>query len=229
MPQIIPNHLGLILDGNRRWAKNNNMPTLQGHKQGFDNLKDISQAAIDRGISFVSAYIFSTENWNRTKQEVKYLMDLAYKMLVRDVAELNRKNIKVVWLGSKNRLSKKILKAIYDAEEKTKNNTKGTLALCFNYGGITEIVDATKNIIAAGYKPESVTEELLENALYQPTVPKVDMIIRTSGEQRTSGFMLYRAAYAEVFFIKKYWPDFTVKDLDLALVDFSKRKRRFGV
>lgn len=229
MPQIIPNHLGLILDGNRRWAKNNNMPTLQGHKQGFDNLKDISQAAIDRGISFVSAYIFSTENWNRTKQEVKYLMDLAYKMLVRDVAELNRKNIKVVWLGSKDRLSKKILKAIYDAEEKTKNNTKGTLALCFNYGGITEIVDATKNIIAAGYKPESVTEELLENALYQPTVPKVDMIIRTSGEQRTSGFMLYRAAYAEVFFIKKYWPDFTVKDLDLALVDFSKRKRRFGV
>lgn len=229
MPQIIPNHLGLILDGNRRWAKNNNMPTLQGHKQGFDNLKDISQAAIDRGISFVSAYIFSTENWNRTKQEVKYLMDLAYKMLVRDVAELNRKNIKVVWLGSKDRLSKKILKAIYDAEEKTKNNTKGTLALCFNYGGITEIVDATKNIIAAGYKPESVTEELLENALYQPTVPKVDMIIRTSGEQRTSGFMLYRAAYAEVFFIKKYWPDFKEHDLDLALADFSQRKRRFGV
>ena len=138
----IPNHLGLIMDGNRRWAKTNNLSSLQGHKKGYDNLKVIAQHAFDSGVKCVSAYIFSLENWNRSKKEVNYLMNLAYRMVTRDVDELNEKKIRVVWLGSKDKVSKKLLDAIHAAENKTKNNKKGTLCICFNYSGYQEIVDA---------------------------------------------------------------------------------------
>ncbi len=226
--QTVPLHLGLILDGNRRWARAHSLPTLEGHRQGYNNLKDIAKAAINRGISYVSAFIFSTENWNRTPKEVKYIMDLTYKMLTRDVAELNEENIRVVWLGRPERLSRKLLQALKNAEESTKDNTKGTLCVCFNYGGRQELVDATKQLIKSGVTPAEVTMERLAANLYQPTIPPIDLLVRTSGEHRISGFMLYRAAYAELLFTDKFWPDFTDADLDLVLATYAERQRRFG-
>jgi undecaprenyl diphosphate synthase len=224
----IPMHLGLILDGNRRWAKAQGLPTLEGHRAGYGNLKTIGKAAIERGVKYVSAYVFSTENWNRTEEEVSYLMKLLLWVAKNEVEELHKENIRVRFLGSEERLSPQVLKAIKNAEEKTKNNTAGTLALCLNYGGHQEIVDATRRMVADGLKADQITKEVLEKHLYTPDIPPLDLIIRTSGEQRISNFMLWRAAYSELLFVNKHWPAFTVDDLDAALAEYASRQRRFG-
>ena len=224
----IPAHLGIILDGNRRWAKDHGKNSFEGHIKGYQNFKDITKSAFDLGVNYVSAYVFSTENWVRTKDEVKFLMGLAYTLVAKDVDELNQNNIKVVWLGSTKKLSQKLVKAIKSAEEKTKNNTHGTLCLCFNYGGHEEITDAVKKIVEKKYSVEEINSKLIEKNLYSPSIPSVDLVIRTSGERRTSGFMLYRAAYAELYFTDKFWPDFDKNDLYSAIEDYSNRNRRFG-
>lgn len=226
--KAIPRHLGLILDGNRRWARQNGLPPLEGHRKGYQNLKTIAEAAIDRGVQYVSAYVFSTENWDRTKEEVNYLMGLLFWVATEEINTLHKKNIKVVMVGSEERLSPKTIKAIRGAEKKTAGNTGGTLALCLNYGGHQEIVDATKKIITEGIPAEKVTSELITQHLYEPEIPPVDLIVRTSGEQRLSNFMLWRAAYSELFFIEKHWPDFNETDLNMALAEFASRSRRFG-
>jgi undecaprenyl diphosphate synthase len=224
----VPTHVGLILDGNRRWARERNLPTLEGHRQGFEHLKAVAEHAFDKGVKYLSAYIFSTENWSRTQEEVSYLMNLVIKMMDKYLDEVHEKGIKIVILGREDGLRQDVLKAIRRAEEKTRHNTRGTLALCFNYGGHDEIVDATRQIVSQGIPPEQITRETVAAALYGPEVPGVDLIIRTSGEQRLSGFMLYRSDYAELYFSNKYWPDFTSDDFDEALADYAGRKRRFG-
>ena len=225
----IPLHVGLILDGNRRWAKENGFSsTLQGHKAGYDNLKNLADYAFSRGIRNVSAYVFSTENWNRSKEEVDYLMKLLLRMMKRDIKELHSKGIKVLWLGTKAGLKPDIIEAIENAIRKTEKNIKGTLAFCLNYGGHQELADATAKIISEGYKPEDVTPELIEKHLYAPELGPVDLMIRTSGEQRLSGFNLWRCSYSELIFTDKKWPAFTNEDLDLALAEFARRSRRFG-
>lgn len=226
---FIPNHLGLILDGNRRWATAQGLPTFDGHKRGYENLKTIGEAAIDRGIKYVTAFVFSTENWNRAKEEVKYLMDLLSWVVKHEVEELHKKDIRVVFLGAEDRMSKKNLKLIRDAEERTKNNTRGTLAMCLNYGGQNEIAEAFQKMMNAGVSADDVTPDVIKQYLYHPEIPEMDFIIRTSGEQRLSNFMLWRAAYSELYFAAdKHWPAFTEEDLDLALADYAKRARRFG-
>lgn len=225
---IIPIHLGLILDGNRRWAKEQGLPLFEGHKKGYENLKTIGTAAIERGIKYVSAYIFSTENWNRSAEEVKYLMKLLLWVAKNEVKILHEKNIRVRFAGTEQRLGKNIINAMGDAKEKTKDNTGGTLLICLNYGGQQEIADAVKQIVKNGTKPEQVTPELIGKHIYTPDIPPIDLIIRTSGEQRLSNFMLWRAAYSELVFVDKHWPAFTVADLDKALDDYTKRQRRFG-
>lgn len=224
----IPAHLGLIIDGNRRWAKANALSQLEGHRKGYENLKIIGKAAIKRGVKYVSVYAFSTENWDRSKEEVDYLMKLLVWVAKHEVSELHKNNIKVKFLGSEEKLKPNVLKAIRGAEEKTKNNIAGTLALCINYGGHQEIVDATKKIIASGVSVEQVTKRLIEQNLYSPEIPPIDLLIRTSGEQRLSNFMLWRAAYSELYFVKKHWPDFNEQDLDEALEEYARRERRFG-
>lgn len=225
----LPTHLGLILDGNRRWARDQGLPTFDGHKKGYENLKTIAEAAIDRGVKFISAFVFSTENWKRAQDEVKYLMDLLTWVATHEVDEMHKKEIRVVFLGKEKPLSDKNLKLIRKAEEKTKDNTRGTLALCLNYGGQTEIAEAVQKLMNAGVKPEDVTPELIQQYLYHPEIPDIDFLIRTSGEQRLSNFMLWRAAYAELYFkADKHWPAFTVEDLDAALADYAQRVRRFG-
>ncbi|MCB9823169.1 di-trans,poly-cis-decaprenylcistransferase [Candidatus Nomurabacteria bacterium] len=224
----IPTHVGFILDGNRRWARDQGLPTLEGHRKGYENLKTIAKVAFEKGVKYVSAYIFSTENWSRSKDEVDYLMNLAMKLAVKDSKELIKENIKIVVLGIEDKVPPKLVKAWRDAEEDSKNNTGGTLALCFNYGGSRELVDATKAIIAKGFGENEVTDELISQHLYHPEVPDIDFTIRTSGEMRISNFMLWRVRYAELYFVDKHWPAFSEEDFDKALDEFARRNRRFG-
>ena len=226
--QVIPTHLGLILDGNRRWAVAKGLPTFEGHKKGYENVKTIARAAFDYGVKYVSAFVFSTENWNRSKEEVDYLMKLLLWVAKNEVKNFDKDNVRVRFLGSKERLSAEIIKAIEAAEEKTKNNTKATLAFCLNYGGQQEIADAVKHIVNAKISVQDITPGTIGKYLYAPDIPPVDFAIRTSGEQRISNFMLWRMAYAELYFAQPTWPAFTVEDLKTALQDFATRKRRFG-
>ncbi len=226
--KTLPTHLGLILDGNRRWAKEQGLPTLEGHRQGSETFKTISLAAFDRGVRYVSAYVFSTENWSRTEEEVGYLMKLVIKATEKYLDEFNQAGIKIVVLGRKDNLPKDVAESVERTESKTIQNTRGTLALCFNYGGKEEMVDAVKSIVNSGIDQADITAETIADALYVPEVPDVDLVIRTSGEHRTSGFMLYRSAYAELLFVNKFWPDFTEADLDAALEEYANRNRRYG-
>lgn len=224
----IPKHLGVILDGNRRWAKQNNLTSLEGHRRGSEVFRQISLDAFDLGIKYLSAFVFSTENWQRTKEETSYLMKLVVKAVEKYLNDFNNKGIKIVILGSKDGLSKSVLESIESTELKTKNNKKGTLAICLNYGGQQEIVDAVKKIIIKKINPEDINKELFEQNLYSPEIPPIDLLIRTSAEQRISGFMLWRIAYAELLFVDKYWPDYTTADLKKAINIYSKRQRRYG-
>lgn len=224
----LPKHLGIILDGNRRWAKEQNLPTLKGHYQGAEVLRTICLAAINGGIKNLSAFAFSTENWNRSKTEVNYLMRLIIKFFEKYLDEIAQNEIRIIHVGSRDGLPKNVLKALDDAVRRTRDFSRGTLALCINYGGQQEIVDAAKKLLRHGADPVRLSVREFEKVLYAPELPALDLVIRTSGEYRTSGFHLWRAAYAEYIFIDKYWPDFTVQDLRFALLYYTKRQRRFG-
>ena len=224
----LPKHVGYIVDGNRRWAKKHGLPTYEGHLAGYNAIQDVARATFDSGVEYMSVYIFSTENWKRSENEVKALMGLVLKLFTSDLHIFNEENIRLRVLGSKDMVNERIKKAIVEAEEATKNNTRGTLALCFNYGGQLEIADAVKKFVQAGGDASSITVEDIASNLYAPDIPPVDLIIRTSGEQRLSNFMLYRAAYSEFMFIDKAWPDITKEDVQEALQKYSNRGRRFG-
>lgn len=228
LPATIPVHIGFILDGNRRWARAEGLPQLQGHLAGYRNLHTVANHAIDRGVKFVSAYVFSTENWNRTEEEVNYLMDLLVWVATKEIKKYVKEGLKLVFVGSQTRLSDKVKRAIASAEAKTRNNTRGTVALCLNYGGHTELAEGVVRLIEDGVSAREITPARLAQYLYHPEIPPVDFIIRTSGEQRLSNFMLWRAAYAELYFTPVFWPAFSVGDLDAALEDYASRQRRFG-
>ncbi len=224
----IPQHVGIILDGNRRWASARGLPVTDGHRYGADNLQVIAKAAFERGVKYLSAYVFSTENWSRAQEEVSYLMGLVSHVTDKYLNELHQAGVRVVLVGQRAGLDRKVLAAIEKGEALTNNNQKGTLALCFNYGGQQEIVDAAKALLHKQVSPDGLTAETFARALYAPELPPLDLVIRTSGEQRTSGFMLYRAAYAELYFTEALWPDFTPADFDKALEIYAERQRRFG-
>lgn len=224
----MPRHLGIILDGNRRWAKAHDLPVIEGHRQGFVTAKQLGLALFDQGIEYVSAYVFSSENWKRSKDEVSQLMKLFLWVAKHEIKELHKDNIRLRIIGSKLRLGKALLKALHEAEELTKDNSRGTLLLCLDYGGQQEIVEAVKAIAAQGVAPEEITAELISQHLYAPDVPPCDLIIRTSGEQRLSNFMLWRAAYSELMFTETLWPDMTEAELRSMLDEYARRQRRFG-
>ncbi|HEY8999366.1 MAG TPA: polyprenyl diphosphate synthase [Candidatus Saccharimonadales bacterium] len=223
-----PKHLGLILDGNRRWAREHNLTIMEGHRAGYASLKSIAKSALRHGVSYVSAYVFSTENRKRNKEEVRDLMRLLMWVLKHEIKELHREGIRVRIIGSKLELGHAMLRAIHNAEDLTKDNDRGTLLLCLDYGGQQEIVEATKRIVEAGYEPDVITPELLSQYLYAPDVPPLDLVIRTSGEQRLSNFMLWESAYSELLFTKVYWPDFDEKELLKAFKKYGQRQRRYG-
>lgn len=224
----LPTHLGLILDGNRRWAKSQGLPQLEGHRLGYQNLHPIAVHAVNQGVKFVSGYVFSTENWNRTQEEVNYLMDLVVWVSRHEVKKYLKDGLRIAFLGSREKLSDRVLEAVESAEADTKHNTRGVVALCLNYGGHTELAEGVARMIADGVKPSEVTPEKVAEYLYHPEIPPVDLIIRTSGEQRISNFMLWRAAYAELYFTPVPWPAFTTDDLDAAFDGYASRQRRLG-
>lgn len=227
----IPYHVGIILDGNGRWATERGLKRSEGHKAGFETLKILSKHVFTRGVKVLSVFAFSTENFNRTKDEVDYLMNLFLKGFKSSIKEFNKNNIKVVFSGRKEPLSDKVYKSMKSLEKETLNNTGGILNICLNYGGQTEIVDTTKKLINdvldGKLKIEDITPEIFMKNLYND-LPPMDFLIRTSGEIRVSNFMLFSLAYAEMYFPLTYFPDFKESEFDKALEEYTKRDRRFG-
>ena len=221
---IVPNHIGIIMDGNRRWAKEKNKKTIEGHLAGANRIISLAKYIFDKGVKYLSIYAFSTENFNRSAEEVSYLMGLIIKFFNERVNELHDYNIKIVVSGLRDNLSKDVLKCIDNVVKLTKNNTDGVLNVCLNYGGRREIVDAANKIKEANI---TVTEETFGKYLYND-LPDLDFVIRTSGEERISNFMLWQISYAEFYFPKVYFPDFDEKEFDKALEIYNNRNRRFG-
>ncbi|MBD3208316.1 MAG: di-trans,poly-cis-decaprenylcistransferase [Candidatus Nealsonbacteria bacterium] len=220
-----PRHVGIILDGNRRWARKRGLPTFEGHKRGLEKIKDVVGWCRQRGVKTLTLFVFSTENWHRSKKEVDYLMKLAERAVRENSQELSDQDIRVRVIGLKEKLPAFVKKAIKEAEEGTKDNTGMTLNFALSYGGRAEIVQAVRKIISEKVEPTEITEDLISKNLW---TSDLDLIIRTGKEQRLSNFLIWQAAYSELYFLDKYWPEFDEKELEEAFEDYRRRKRRFG-
>ena len=218
-------HLGIIADGNRRWAKSHGLPSIEGHKKGLETIETLIEAAAQTDIEYITFYVFSTENWGRSTDEVSYIMKLAETRILKYAEKLAKKNARLVILGSKDRISPKLASIIEKAEQTTADCTGIVVCFCFNYGGEQEIADSAK---IAFEVDGTVTPETIRKHLYHPEIPDVDMVVRTSGEERISGFMLWRTAYSELMFIQKYFPDMDSDDITIITDEYEKRNRRFG-
>lgn len=221
----IPNHIAIILDGNGRWAKKRGLPRNLGHRQGVETLIKIVRCCSDIGIKNLTVYAFSTENWNRPEQEVNYLMNLLKEYFIGLDKKLRNRNIKLKVIGEKTRLSNELIQIINEVQENTKNNTGMIFNIAFNYGSKDEIINAVKNMVN---DKVLITKENLDQYLYTNESGNVDLLIRTSGEQRISNFLLWQIAYAEFYFTDVYWPDFKESELEKALEIYQNRDRRFG-
>lgn len=228
MTDTLPRHLGFILDGNRRWARLHNLPTYEGHLAGYTSLKEVIFATFENGVEYMSIYAFSTENWKRGEGETGKLMKLAMQVFKHDLKEFMDKDIRIRVLGTPDGLEEKLVKAAEVAQEKTAHFKGRTLCICFNYGGQREIADAAAQCVRDGLAPEEVTEQAIESRLYHPDIPPVDMVVRTSGEERLSNFMLWRIAYSELMFIEKFWPDMRARDVAEIINEYATRQRRHG-
>ena len=221
-------HLAIIMDGNRRWAKEHNLPSAFGHKKGVSALKNAVRACDKFGIEYLTVYAFSTENWNRKKEEVDFLMGLIKTTLDTELAELYDENVVINFIGDISKLSPILQETMANSVEKTKNNTGVKLNIAINYGGRAEIVNAVKNIVKKGIKEEDITEELITNELYTGSAPMPDLLIRTGGEMRISNYLLWQIAYSEFYVTDKYWPEFDEEALSNAIIEYNSRQRRFG-
>ena len=216
--------IGIILDGNRRWAKEKGLPQLEGHRRGFNNLKSAARWVRDRNIPHLVAFAFSTENWKRSEEEVSYLMNI-FRDAIRDSGdELGKEGIRTRFIGQRERFSQDIQDGMRETEEKTAGNTRMTLWICLSYGARAEIAAAAQAAAADGV----ITEESLRTHMWSAEMPDPDIIIRTSGEHRLSNFLLWQAAYSELFFLKPHWPDFSEASLDAVLAEYAERERRHG-
>jgi len=228
----VPAHIAIVMDGNGRWAKERGLPRTAGHEAGEKVLFDLVEASIGFGVKEISAYAFSTENWKRSPEEVKFLMGYSREMLRTRRDRLNEMGVKVQWIGRSQRLWKSVIEELEEAEELTKKNKVLTLNMCVNYGGRAEIVDAAaalaRDVKRGKVKPDSITEKTIEKYLYSPKMRDVDMFLRSSGEQRTSNFLPWQSTYAEFVFMDVLWPDMTPALLWKAIEEYSCRDRRFG-
>ena len=218
-------HLGVIADGNRRWAKERGLPSIEGHRQGLKAIEKLVDGAMEAGIRYITFYVFSTENWGRSEKEVSYLLKLAETKILGYAEKMKARNGRMVILGSKNKIPPKLLTIIEKAEKMTEGCDGITVGFCFNYGGEQEIADASNIALEA---EGEITPETIRKHLYHPEIPDLDMVVRTSGEERISGFMLWRASYAEFMFIKKYFPEMGADDIKEILKEYKSRTRRFG-
>lgn len=224
--QNIPKHIAIIPDGNRRWAKERGLPVFQGHRKGLERIKELIGCCKNKGIKTLTLFIFSTENWKRSKLEVSYLMKLLNQAFdKKNISKLHRQGIRIRVIGQRDRLSKSLQEKIKKTEEWTEGNKAMTVNFALSYGGRTEIVEAFKKIVEKKIPPEKINEDIIKENLW---TSDVDLTIRTGKEQRISNFLIWQAAYSELYFSPKYWPDFTENDLDEALADYANRQRRFG-
>lgn len=221
-------HIAIIMDGNRRWAKEKNLPSAMGHKKGVDSLKNILRACNDFSIKYLTVYAFSTENWNRKKEEVEFLMNLVAVTLTNELAEMHKENVQIHFIGDLTKLSDKLQKILANAVETTKNNTGVVLQIALNYGSRDEIVHAVQKIVKSGVKSDEIDEQLISENLYTAGVPDPDILIRTGGEQRISNYLLWQIAYSEIIIRSEFWPDFDKNSLKDSILEFGKRQRRYG-
>ena len=236
IPLQVPKHIGIIMDGNGRWAKKRLQPRVFGHKAGMEALQNVTIAAKEMGVQVLTVYAFSTENWSRPEKEVKFIMNLPVEFYERYVPELHKNNVKIQMIGDVARLPKATYDALVKAEELTKLNTGLILNFALNYGGRAELTQAIRNIaqevLDAKFNPGDISEEMIGDYLQTRTLPRIlrdpDLIIRTSGELRLSNFLPWQSAYSELYFTKTLWPDFNEKSLKEAIEEYSKRQRRFG-
>lgn len=226
--QKIPIHVGLIMDGNRRWAKERHLPSFEGHLKGYEKLKLISDSFFSRGVSVVSVYAFSTENWERPQEEVNFLMKLLSRAIKEELDRAREKDYRVLVSGRIEDLPGDLPDACNEIITKTKSGKAGILNICVNYGGRAEIVDAIKKMIKNKITEDQAHEGMIKKYLYQSELPDPDIIIRTSGEKRLSGFQLWESAYSELMFLDKYWPEMEESDVDKIIEEYSRRNRRFG-
>ena len=221
-------HIAIIMDGNRRWAKNNMLPSAMGHKKGVEALKKTLKAAHKFGIKYLTLYAFSTENWNRKQEEVDFLMGLLANTIKSQLDELNQNNVKLRFIGYLKALNPTLQEILAQAVETTKNNTGVNLQIAINYGARNEITNAIKDMMYQGVKPEDVDEELVSKFLYTKSIPDPDLLIRTGGEMRISNYLLWQIAYSELYITNIYWPEFDEEALKNSILEFAKRQRRWG-
>ena len=221
-------HIAIIMDGNRRWAKERNLPSAMGHKKGVDALKAALKACHKFGVKYLTVYAFSTENWNRKPEEVAFLMELLANTIKNELQELHENGVVINFIGDLTKLNPKLQKILYDAMDYTKDNTGVRLQIAFNYGSRDEIVNAVKHIIEKGVKSEDVTEDLISKELYTNNIPDPDLLIRTGGEMRVSNYLLWQIAYSEFIVMQEFWPEFDEELLSKAIFEFGHRQRRYG-
>lgn len=221
-------HIAIIMDGNRRWAKERNLPSAMGHKKGVDALKAAVKACHKFGVKYLTVYAFSTENWNRKPEEVAFLMELLANTIKNELQELHENGVVINFIGDLTKLNLKLQKILYDAMDYTKDNSGVRLQIAFNYGSRDEIVNAVKHIIEKGVKSEDVTEDLISKELYTKNIPDPDLLIRTGGEMRVSNYLLWQIAYSEFIVMKEFWPEFDEGLLSKAIFEFGHRQRRYG-
>ena len=224
----IPEHVGIIMDGNRRWAKERNLTSAEGHLKGYLKLKQVTDWFFNRGVRVLSVFVFSTENWNRSAEEVNYLMKLLKRALEEEKDIAQKRGYKVLISGRIEELPGDLSETCQEITSKTKAGKNGILNICLNYGGRAEMVDAIRKMIKNNIEFEQVHEGIIRKYLYNGELSDVDIVVRTSGEQRSSGFLFWQSAYSEFIFLKKYWPDFEESDVDFILNEYAARKRRFG-
>jgi undecaprenyl diphosphate synthase len=224
----IPRHIAIVMDGNRRWARQRHLPAIAGHRAGVETIRKTLRAARERGVEYLTLYSFSTENWSRDADEVRGLMALLEETIRRETDSLVRDDVRLEVIGRLHELSVGLQRSIAGAVEATARCTRGVMTLAFNYGGRAEIVDAVRRIVGEGLAPDAVDEAAIASRLYAPDHPDPDLLIRTGGELRVSNFLLWEVAYAEMWATPVLWPDFAVSDLDDALASYAKRERRFG-
>lgn len=223
-----PQHVAIIMDGNGRWAKEHGLPRFAGHEAGGKNIRPVVKIFADYGVRYLTLYAFSTENWSRPKVEVAGLLGLLAKKINQETQAFHQENIRLVHLGRLDRLSRKLREKVKVAVELTKNNTGLTLCLAFDYGSRDEIVQAARRIADAGIPGDNIDESVFAQYLYSPDIPDPDLVIRTAGESRLSNFLLWQAAYSELYFTPVLWPDFGHKEVEEALSEYKRRQRRFG-
>jgi undecaprenyl diphosphate synthase len=224
----VPYHIGIIMDGNGRWAQRRRLPRVAGHRAGTENIRRVLTACVEFGIKMLTIYAFSTENWKRPEEEVKGLMSIFARVIDRELEELHQQGVRLRHVGRLEGISDDLRAKVYRAIDLTKNNNRIILNVAFNYGGRAEIVDAVRRIIRDGIPADEVTEDLIGHYLYTADCPDPELIIRTSGEFRTSNFLLWQAAYSEYYVTTTYWPDFDKEELYKALLAYGQRDRRFG-